>query len=185
MRDRLTRSNACEHHIFFALPVRRNDHANRLADGFGGRIAKHAFRRQIPRGDDAVEILADDRIIRRFHDRDEPSAGEGRLHPVRNVPGDFRCANHLTRVVVNRRHRQRNRDERPVLPLPDGLEMRDRLTGSDACQHHVFFALPIGRDEHANGLADGLSGGVAEHAFGRPIPRRDDAVQILADDGVI
>ena len=115
MRDRLTRSNAGEHHIFFALPVRRNDHADRLADRFGGRIAKYAFRRQIPRGDDAGEILADDRIIRRFHDRDEPSAGEGRLHPVRNVPGDFRCANHLTRVVVNRRHRQRNRDERPIL----------------------------------------------------------------------
>ena len=36
--------------------------------GLVGRIAKHAFRRQIPGGDDAVEILADDRIVRRFHD---------------------------------------------------------------------------------------------------------------------
>ena len=28
-------------------------------------------------------------------------------------------------------------------------------------------------------------GGVAEHALGRPIPGRDDAVQVLADDGVV
>ena len=54
MRNGLTRSNACEHHVFFALPIGRNDHANGLADGFGGRIAKHAFRRAIPGGDDAV-----------------------------------------------------------------------------------------------------------------------------------
>ena len=124
-------------------------------------------------------------IIRRVHDRDEPTARQRSLHAVRGVTGDFRCADHPARVVVNRRHGQRDREEGPILPLPDGLEMRNRLSGSEACQHHVFFALPVGRDEHANGLADGLSGGVTEHAFGRPIPRRDGTVQILADDGVI
>ena len=28
-------------------------------------------------------------------------------------------------------------------------------------------------------------GGVAEHALGRPVPGRDGAVQVLADDGVV
>ena len=42
-----------------------------------------------------------------------------------DVARDFRRADHAPRVVVNRRHGQRNRDERAVLPLPDGLEMRD------------------------------------------------------------
>ena len=102
-----------------------------------------------------------------------------------DVARDLRRADHAARIVVNRRDRQRNRDERAVLPLPDRLEVRDRLTGADARQDHVFFGLAIGRDDHANRLADGLGGGVAEHAFGRPVPGRDDAVQILADDGVV
>ena len=34
-------------------------------------------------------------------------------------------------------------------------------------------------------LPDRLRGGVAEHPLRRPVPGRDDAVQILADDGVV
>ncbi len=75
--------------------------------------------------------------------------------------------------------------ERPVLPLPDRLEVRDRLAGPDARQDHVFFGLPIGGNDHADRLADGFGGGVAEHAFGRAVPGGDDAVQILADDGIV
>ena len=63
--------------------------------------------------------------------------------------------------------------------------MRDRLTGADACEDQFFFGLPVGRNDHADRLADRLGGGVAEHPLGRPIPRRDDAVQILADDRVV
>ena len=63
--------------------------------------------------------------------------------------------------------------------------MGDPLTGSDAAQHHVFLGLTIGRDDHANRPADGLGGGVPEHALGRAIPRHDRAVQVLADDRVV
>ena len=59
------------------------------------------------------------------------------------------------------------------------------LTGADARQDRVFFGLAIGRNDHANRLADRFARGVAEHPFGRPVPGRDDAVQILADDGVV
>jgi hypothetical protein len=36
-----------------------------------------------------VQILRDDGIIRRFHDRREPSSGERRLRPFADVAGDF------------------------------------------------------------------------------------------------
>ena len=52
-------------------------------------------------------------------------------------------------------------------------------------EDHVFFGLPIGGNDHPDRLADRFRGGVAEHPFGGAVPRRDDAVQVLADDGVV
>ena len=74
-----------EDHVFFGLPIGRNDHADRLADGFGRGVAEHAFGRPIPGRDDAVQILADDRVVRRFDDaREVPNRNisRQRLHRV-------------------------------------------------------------------------------------------------------
>ena len=62
--------------------------------------------------------------------------------------------------------------------------MRDARP-APSCQDVLLLGEPFGRDEKRDGLADGLRGGVTEHSFGRPIPRGDDTVEILADDGVI
>ena len=40
--------------------------------GFVRGIAEHAFGRGVPRCDDAVEILPDDRVVGRFDDGGEP-----------------------------------------------------------------------------------------------------------------
>lgn len=37
-------------------------------DGFRGGVAKDGFRPPIPASDDAIEILADDAVVRRFND---------------------------------------------------------------------------------------------------------------------
>jgi len=58
-------------------------------------------------------------------------------------------------------------------------------TAPDAREDHVFFALSIGRNDDADRLPDDFRGGVPEHAFGGAVPGRDDAVQILADDGIV
>ena len=108
-----------------------------------------------------------------------------RLRAFADVASDLRRADDLPRIVVNRRDRQRNGDQRPVLPLTDRLEMGDGLTRPDPAEHHILFRLPVGRDDHANRLADRLCGCVAEHALGRTVPRRNRAVEILADDGVV
>ncbi|HKB10470.1 MAG TPA: hypothetical protein VKD69_07445 [Vicinamibacterales bacterium] len=41
---------------------------------------------------------------------------------------------------------------------------------------HVLLVLPIGRNQHADRLADHLRGGVAERPLGGDVPRSDDAV---------
>ena len=104
---------------------------------------------------------------------------------VADVAGDFRRADDTAGIVANRRDRQRNRDQRAVLALTNRFEVSDGLAGPDAGEDHVLLGLAIGRNDHANRLADGFSRGVAEHALGGPIPGSDDAVQVLADDGVV
>jgi hypothetical protein len=174
-----------EHHIFLGLQFVRNQHADGPPDGVGRRVAEHAFRRRIPRRDRAVQVLGDDRIVGRLDDGDEPATGRGGLRAVRDVTGDFRRADHPARIIVNRRDGQRDRNQRPVLALADGVEVRDPFARSNAPEDHVLLGLPIGRNDHANRLADRFRCGVAKHAFSRTIPGGDDAVQVLADDRVI
>src|SRR5690349_3935286 len=58
------------------LPVFRNyEFEDGLADRLFRRIAEQALRPLIPTHDDAVQVLADDRVIRRTHDCTQMSAG--------------------------------------------------------------------------------------------------------------
>ena len=43
----------------------------------------------------------------------------------------------------------------------------------------------VGRHQDGDGLADDLGGGVAQDPLGGLIPARDDAVERLADDGIV
>ena len=64
MLDRFALPGLGEDAVLFLPPVRRNDQAEVLADGFRGRIAEEGFGGGIPGCDDSVEGLAYDRIIR-------------------------------------------------------------------------------------------------------------------------
>ncbi len=55
--------------VFLGLAFGRNEHADRLADEFMGRIAEQTLRGGVARADGAVEILRDDRVVRRVDDR--------------------------------------------------------------------------------------------------------------------
>src|SRR5665213_1494004 len=52
-------------------------------------------------------------------------------------------------------------------------------------QNSRLLVLPVGWNEHGNGLADGLRLRVAEETFRTLVPTGDDAVKVFADDGVI
>ena len=58
--------------ILFALPIRRDDDADRTADRFVGRVAEQQLRAAVPRLNGAVEVLAHDRIVGRRDDGGQP-----------------------------------------------------------------------------------------------------------------
>ncbi len=77
--DPLAAADLREHDVFFAQAVRRDQHRDRLADSVCGRVAEQALSAAIPRGDDAVQILADNRVVRRLDDGGESKSGVGWL----------------------------------------------------------------------------------------------------------
>ena len=48
VRDRLAGSDVREDHVLLGLPIRRNNHPDRLADGFRGGVAEHGLGRAVP-----------------------------------------------------------------------------------------------------------------------------------------
>src|SRR5262249_25298933 len=80
---------------------------------------------------------------------------------------------------------ERDRNERTIFSPTDRIEMIDFLTATNAGEHFVFFALTIVRNDRADRMSDHLDSGIAEHPLGCAIPRRDNAVQILADDRIV
>ena len=80
---------------------------------------------------------------------------------------------------------QRDWNERAILALTNGLVVPHGFAGANLPQHEVFLALTNLRNDDADRLPDRFRGRIAEHALGGGIPRQDDPVQILADDGVI
>ena len=87
--------------------------------------------------------------------------------------------------AVRRARRSARSREPSIFGLTDGLKMRDRLSRANEREHGRFFLEPILGDDQRNGLPDHLRGGVAEHLFGPAVPCLDDAVEILADDGIV
>jgi hypothetical protein len=62
----------------------------------------------------------------------------------------------------------------------------DTLAASQPRQYLRFFVLAVGRDEQrGDGLADGFLGRVTEKPLSTSVPARDDAVEVLAYDGVV
>ena len=56
------------------VSLRRDDQGDRLADRLVGRVTEKALGPGVPRSDDAVERLADDRVLGRFDDGGQPRA---------------------------------------------------------------------------------------------------------------
>ena len=88
--------------------------------------------------------------------------------------------------VPDRRNGQGNIQQRAVLAPPNGLEMIDALaTFADGSRMSGLFLNTVRRNQHRDRLADRFPSRIAEQALGAPVPAGDDAVQILADDGVV
>src|ERR1700759_659542 len=73
MVDALATSDARQDSALLVLAVVRNDDRDGLPDRLRGRVAENPLRTAVPAGDDAVQVLADDRIVARFDDGGEPA----------------------------------------------------------------------------------------------------------------
>ena len=73
--DALAASDMAEDVILLAVPLRRYQLENWLPDDFMRRITEYPFGAEIPRRDEAVQILADDCIVGRFNNGRQPCRG--------------------------------------------------------------------------------------------------------------
>ena len=63
--------------------------------------------------------------------------------------------------------------------------MFDSLPSPQFAEDLLFFMLQLGRKETENRLTHNFICPIAEDALGRFIPRDDDSVEVLADDGIV
>ena len=82
------------------IVARRCQQANILADDFFGAIAVEPFSAGVPTEDRAVQLLADNRIVRRLDKRGQKGQGVFRLLALGHVYGDTGKANRRAVVVV-------------------------------------------------------------------------------------
>ena len=108
-----------------------------------------------------------------------------RANVVANIPRDLARADNMAFAVAHRGHGHRDVEQGAVFAEPLGEELADPFAIADTFEDQVFLVLAVGREQPADRLADHFVRGVAEQPLGRRIPRDDDAVQILRDNGIV
>src|ERR1043166_357801 len=104
---------------------------------------------------------------------------------VGDVARDLRRADDRAARPADGRDGERDVYEAAVLAHALRLVVLDALAGPQAREDGWLFVRVVVGDEDGDWLADDLFGGVAEDALRALVPARDDAVQGLADDGVV
>ena len=119
-----------------------------------------------------------------------PELGQGRkvlpLDPLLlgDLAGDLGGAHNPAIRVEHRGDRHQQVDKPAVLAPAHRLEAVDARAPADPVDDpRLLLCAVVGYDER-DGAADGLLGRVAEDPLGAPVPAADDAVQVLAHDGV-
>src|SRR5690242_21871822 len=108
-----------------------NQDSYRLTNHLGGRVAVQLFRSGVPAGNDAVEILADDRILGRFDECSEKGFRNLRFPPspaLSDVPRNLGGTYDSAQAIANRRNGHRHVNELPVLAPPHCLVMFNPLS---------------------------------------------------------
>lgn len=75
-------------------------------------------------------------------------------------------------------------DINAVFPPPYRLEMLDPLALPNTGKNARFLFLPIWGNEKGYGFAYDFFGSVSKNAFRALVPARNDAVEVLCEDGV-
>jgi hypothetical protein len=107
------------------------------------------------------------------------------LPALGDVARNFRRADDLALSIFDRRDRQRNIDAASILVLTQGFEVLDLLSPPDALENLQLLILPVRWNENRDRFADYFFRRISEYPLRALVPAGDNAVEVLADDGVV
>ena len=128
--DVLTAPQALEDAGQLFAVVRRDEQRDRLADRLLGRVSVEARRGRVPRRDHAVERLADDGIVGRFHHGLEVRHGRLGVLQLRDVPRDAAGVQELPTLQLRVRAEQDVAD-RPIAVTQPRRDVEDGLARAE------------------------------------------------------
>ena len=102
-----------------------------------------------------------------------------------DIAGDFRGADDAAVGILNGRDRQRDVDATAIFVHADGFEVVDPFAAFEPRDDITFFVETLRRNDQADVSAHGFGRRVAKGMFRARIPALDDAIERLADDGVV
>jgi hypothetical protein len=160
--------------------------AKQLSRGF---VAENPRARRIGEDTGAAQIDSVDRFGRRIEQEADPLLAVGdllsRAHELGDVSRDCRDADNRVGGVENRGVRDRYVDEASVLPPTGGLQPLDAAAVARLTKNLVNLFLPAGRVEEACMPSHRFLRGVSVQTRGPVVPRRNHAVEGLADDRIV
>ena len=114
MRNAFALTEAGENGSSLVDSVRRDDGGDRLPDDGLGRIAEHRFRPVIPGGDDAIQVLADNRVVGGICDGRKPIPCVVRLGP--GLGQGAHCGSEILSSANHSRDRSQTRSNFEIAP---------------------------------------------------------------------
>ena len=121
---------AAGEHLFLLLDsIGRDDQRDRTSNGLVRRVPEHPGRARIPGGDDAVERLADDRVIRPLDDGGEVSLDLFRPSTIRDVDAGADVPGEAAVRLESRHTAVKDPAVLAVVPAETVLHLEWALTG--------------------------------------------------------
>ena len=171
-------------------PARETHDSGRVKDEHAGPIGSHGRLDRVERSlAHVLPVIGLTDPVGQSVERFE--AAYAGMQPVsgitlfRHVAGDLGGPDDPPAGVVDGRHVDRDGEQPPLLVAALGLEMLRPLAPLHARQDLGLLAQTLRGNDEGDGLAYGLGGRVAEHGLRGRVPRGDDSLQSLADNGVL
>src|SRR6266576_1702323 len=102
-----------------------------------------------------------------------------------DIACDLRRADSLIVRTCDRRHGQRDLNQRPVLAHSDRLIVLDAFAGLQPGDNVGLFVYMILRNQNRYWLADYFISCIAEHTLSSSVPTGDDAIKGLRNDCIV
>ena len=105
--------------------------------------------------------------------------------PCGDIASDLGSADDTAGGIGHRGDGERDVDGRAVFGATHGFVVIDVLSAAEAFENGGLFAVAVPGDDEGDVPADRFRGGEAEKTLGAAIPTGDEAVDGLADDGIV